>query len=163
MNKVERQRLYWVWADMRQRCKNPRNKAYPNYGGRGIRVCDAWSKFEAFVSDMGPRPLGGTLDRVDNNGDYSPGNCRWATRQQQNSNRRNCIYVNDGNERVTLKEYCRRHKMPYRAVVKRIQDYDWPLGEALSTPVGGKRHRNGIDDLEARLRGDVEALPEQKP
>jgi len=131
----QRERLFWVWSAMRGRCSNPRNKGYANYGGRGIKVCERWESFEAFAADMGPRPEGGMVERKDNNGDYEPGNCKWGTRQEQNSNRRFCIYVDDAGERVTLKEYCRRHALPYRPIVKRIQDYNWPLALALSYPV----------------------------
>lgn len=131
-----RRRLYWVWADMLSRCRNPNHRQFKNYGGRGITVCDRWSLFENFEADMGVRPEGGMLDRRENDGPYSPENCRWATRQEQNSNRRNCIYVPHGTEKVTLKEYCRREALPYRAIVKRIQDRNWPIGLALSAPVG---------------------------
>jgi hypothetical protein len=129
-------RLYWVWADMLSRCRNANHKAFANYGGRGVTVCDAWHKFEAFAADMGERPDGGMLDRIDNNGGYEPSNCRWATRKEQNSNRRNCIMVDCGGERVTLREYCRRKGMTYRPVVKRIRDGGWPVEMALTTPVG---------------------------
>lgn len=133
----ERQRLYWVWADMLSRCRNPNHKAFRNYGGRGIEVCAAWKSFNAFVSDIGPRPRGALLDRADNDGNYEPGNCRWATRKEQNSNRRNCIYVVDDNgERLTVKELCRRRGLPYRPIMKRIQDRRWPLERALTVPVG---------------------------
>lgn len=137
---LQRKRLYWIWADMHSRCTNPNHKSFGRYGGRGIAVCDRWRSFDAFADDMGERPSGRSLDRADNDGGYSPENCRWATRKEQNSNRSNCIFVSDGAERVTLREYCRRHGMTYRAVVKRIQDRGWPVEAALSVPVGPGKH-----------------------
>ncbi len=133
-------RLYWVWADMRARCRNHRHKAYANYGGRGIDVCARWETFANFAADMGERPDGGMLDRIDNDGPYAPDNCRWATRQEQNSNRRNCIYVDCDGERVTLRECCRRRGLKYRPVVKRIQNRGWPVALAISTPIGASTH-----------------------
>lgn len=134
-------RLYWVWADMLSRCRNPRHKSFVNYGGRGITVCERWHTFQHFSEDMqGSFFAGGMLDRRDNDGPYSAENCYWATRQQQNSNRRNCIYVNDSGERITLKEACRRRGLPYRAIVKRVQDRGWPLDAALTIPVGTGKH-----------------------
>lgn len=80
---------YATWSSMHSRCTDPRNASYKRYGERGITVCERWNDFEAFLEDMGERPAGMTLDRINGDGNYEPGNCRWATKAKQESNKSN--------------------------------------------------------------------------
>lgn len=98
---------YKSWIGAKQRCTNPKNHNYPNYGGRGIKMCDRWmNSFAAFLDDMGERPSKEcTLDRIDVNGDYEPSNCRWSTHRAQSNNRRDNVFLDVNNERLTVSEF----------------------------------------------------------
>lgn len=93
---------YSAWEGMRRRCLIKNRKDYRHYGGRGIKICKRWDKFENFIKDMGPRPTGTSLDRIDNNGNYEPSNCRWATKIEQMSNTRKTIKIYFGNDFKSL-------------------------------------------------------------
>jgi len=96
---------YRVWVSMRQRCRDPHQIVYKRYGGRGISVCERWHKFENFLADMGRRPAGTSIDRIDNNGNYEPGNCRWATPQQQARNQSRNRILSIGGIQKTCAEW----------------------------------------------------------
>lgn len=87
-NDKKRSPTYYSWQGMISRCKRPSHMCYDNYGGRGITICDRWKEFKNFLEDMGVRPKGKTLDRIEVNGNYEPSNCKWSTRKQQQNNRR---------------------------------------------------------------------------
>lgn len=106
---------YNTWAMILSRCGNPKNDRYQRYGGRGISVCDRWHDFSSFLADMGERPAGTSIDRKDNDGNYEPGNCRWATDIEQTRNRSVSILVQLDGEIVTLKERCRATGENYQA------------------------------------------------
>lgn len=97
---------YRIWQFMRDRCSNTKNSHYHLYGGRGITVCERWkTDFSAFLEDMGRRPRGTSIDRIDNDGNYEPGNCRWATIVEQNRNKRNNRFIEAMGKRQTMKEW----------------------------------------------------------
>jgi len=119
-----RSSLHRIWCNIIQRCENPNNPAYADYGARGIAICEKWrNDFTAFAADMGPRPSPRhTIDRRENNRGYEPSNCRWATRTEQSRNRRNNRLVTLGEERIPLSEACERTGIPYGTAKWRLRN-----------------------------------------
>ena len=109
--------LYGVWEAMVARCYNVNNPQYHLYGGRGIKVCNRWRNYINFKKDMAPRPLKHFLDRTNNNGNYTPSNCRWVTPTQSGRNTRNNVKVKVGKQRLVLAEALVGLKLPVTAAV----------------------------------------------
>ncbi|CAN7498334.1 hypothetical protein LJR231_003507 [Phyllobacterium sp. LjRoot231] len=136
--------LYKIWSKMKRRCEVPTNNGYHNYGGRGIKVCDAWQSFEQFAADVGPRPSEDySLDRIDNDKGYSPENVRWATAKTQGRNRRGLLEVCVDGQKMCLAEAIEKYNMPYQAVYARMFKHGWTLDEALTVPVSiGQKYQH---------------------
>jgi len=133
-------REYQTWSGIKDRCTNANNRSWLDYGGRGIDVCERWLRdFANFLADMGPRPPGTTIDRVNVNGNYEPSNCRWATSEQQRNNLRRTIYVQlpDGTS-VSLKQFARLQQVPYLHLYNRVVQGGMTPGEALNA-IGTRR------------------------
>lgn len=125
--------IYSVWCNMHRRCSDPTSKSYPDYGGRGIKICDQWKDFSSFYADMGMPPSSNyTIDRIDNDGDYEPRNCRWASRKQQAANTRTTknVVLNGvempfslacqtlGYSSAALRTMAKRRQWPYQRAVE---------------------------------------------
>lgn len=129
---------YRIWDAMIQRCVNPRNRYYPMYGGRGIVVCERWRNYLHFIADMGPRPHGHSIERIDNDGGYCPENCRWATRFEQQRNRRNNVLVTFDGETMCSVDWDIRRGFPKGIVRGRIL-LGWTPERAITTPYKQRR------------------------
>lgn len=127
--------IYSIWDSMHQRCSNPNRKDFRKYGGRGINVCDAWKSFEQFLADMGPRPTGMSLDRINNDLGYSPKNCRWATAKQQARNQRTNRLITYLGETLCLSEWAEKLSISQITLQTRITKYKWSVERALTQPV----------------------------
>lgn len=123
------------WSSMKTRCYNKNYPGYSEYGGRGIVVCKRWQEFANFLEDMGKRPKDKTLDRVDNHGDYTPQNCRWATLKEQARNTRNIEsakkYSHKG-ETLTIREWAEKVGIKRSTLSARLLDYNWDIEKALT-------------------------------
>ncbi len=128
-------RIYGVWTGMLDRCYNKKGKDYHNYGLRGIRVYSKWrNSFENFFVDMGNKPKNLSLGRIDNDGNYEPGNCRWETYQQQQNNRRSNHLVTYKGKTQTLKQWSEELGISYTTISDRINKHHWEIEDALTRP-----------------------------
>ena len=117
-------KIHIAWASMKDRCLNPRNKKYYNYGGRGITVCEKWMDFENFYKDMGDPPFARAhLDRIDNDQGYSPENCRWVSNKENAQNTRRNLYVTHEGKKMCLAEGCRKAGLKFNTVRGRSLRY----------------------------------------
>jgi hypothetical protein len=113
---------YHSWAGMKARCLDPLHKHYQHYGKRGITICHQWHKFENFLVDMGEKPPGKSIDRIDNDGPYSPENCRWATPKEQARNRRNNRLLHLNGEAKTAPEWAETLSIPVATIRDRLEN-----------------------------------------
>jgi hypothetical protein len=124
---------YRAWSSMRSRCNDTSSRDYPKWGGRGIRVSPRWDDFQLFLADVGNRPSRlHSLDRIDNRGNYEPGNVRWATAKEQAENRRSTTLVEYAGQRLTVSEWARRLGLPQATLWNRLFQLKWPLERALA-------------------------------
>lgn len=137
---MARTHVYRAWQAMVQRCENPNANGYDRYGGRGINVCEEWKDFQKFLDDMGNRPKGYTLDRIDNSKGYSKDNCRWATTSQQNNNRRVNRKATINGRTQTIAEWASEYGVTWQVMKGRIER-GWSEEDAATTPVGSKPHK----------------------
>jgi len=128
---------YRTWIGMVQRCTKPSHHAWGNYGGRGIRVCEQWLTFVNFLEDMGERPEGTTLDRIDVNGDYDKGNCRWISRFAQHANYRNNVKLTFNGKTQHIAAWERETGLGKRTIRDRLAR-GWSVEDALTLPAGAR-------------------------
>ena len=125
---------------MHTRCYCKKSPNYKRYGGRGIKVCERWHSFELFTVDMGDRPEGMTLDRIDNDGDYTPENCRWATLKEQQRNTRTNHYISYEGRTECLVTWAEEYDIKQTTLRLRLKR-GWDIGRALNTPVRKRTKR----------------------
>lgn len=126
---------YGIWCTMRNRCEDPAVEKYSQYGGRGIKVCGRWQKFENFIADMGERPsTKHSIERINNDGDYEPSNCRWATAQEQSYNKTTTRYLDYKGRKITTLEASRIAGIPKATIFARLYN-GWPVERAVEEPL----------------------------
>jgi hypothetical protein len=129
---LSKTKTYKTWISMWARCTDEAQDNYPNYGGRGISVDERWKSFEAFLKDMGERPEGLSIDRIDVNGNYCKANCKWSDNKEQSNNRRSTKIITFKNETMTQLQWAEKLGISVTTLHTRLKN-NWPLEKALST------------------------------
>lgn len=137
---------YISWCSMMARCSNQKDKAYKHYGGRGIGVCERWGTFSLFLEDMGPRPGGSSLERKDNDGNYEPSNCRWATQKEQCRNTSRNRIITAFGKTACVAELAESHGISSHAVFYRL-NHGWSAERALTTPCNTTRRKSVASEM----------------
>ena len=122
---------YGSWAAMKSRCLNKNNPRYHRYGHRGIKVCERWMTFENFYADMG-KSNGMTIERIDNDGDYEPGNCKWVSHREQGKNTCRIRYLTHNGLTLSIAEWSRRTGIKATTITQRLNAYGWSVDRALT-------------------------------
>jgi hypothetical protein len=129
-------REYNIWVTMRQRCLNPNNDDYKDYGGRGITICERWNDYQNFINDMGKSPTNKhSIDRIDNEGNYEPSNCKWSTNKYQCNHTRKNVILNYNGISKTLAQWSEDLKIGYSTLHARYYRLKWPIDKIITTPV----------------------------
>ena len=126
--------IHNIWMGMRQRCENKLCSVYYRYGGRGIKVCERWHVFENFLEDMGCANENMTLERIDNDGNYEPSNCKWATKTEQNKNKRNNVNITFNGKTQLMSYWAKDLNIPRNTLRNRLKLLDWSVERALTEP-----------------------------
>lgn len=128
-------KTYATWRGMKSRCLDSGHPKFADYGGRGIKICDSWLHFENFLADMGEKPKGLEIDRIDNSGNYCKENCRWTTKSLNNRNRRNNHFLTLNNESKTIAEWSDVTGIGWHTIYYRFYKLGWSIERSLSAPV----------------------------
>lgn len=136
--KITRSPTYRSWTGIRTRCLNPNDATYQRYGAKGVTMCERWNKFENFLADMGERPEGKSIDRIDNSKGYEPSNCRWATVQEQSENRAGVRWLEFNGERLTMSGWARKLGFRYPGTIQGRLKNGWTVERALTETPNGR-------------------------
>lgn len=154
MSSTKGNRTYKIWACMKARCIRKTSPDYPKWGGRGITVCKKWLAFDGFLEDMGDAPEGMSIDRINNDGNYEPSNCRWATRKQQNRNTSSNSILTFNGQTHCVSEWAEITGLTASAIYRRIKN-GWSTTDVLTIPATGS-HANKLIEFKGQRLGLAE-------